>query len=519
MEKMENGHTMEITPTERELGHVIVEPSELDSDHNPVLVNLGHLFINNEFVDAVSGKTFPTLNPTNAKKIVDVAEADKADVDLAVAAASRAFQRGSEWRTMDASARGKLLNKLASLIERDIEYLANLESLDNGKAYSDSLFDINCAIDTFRYYAGWADKIHGNTIPVDGPLLTFTRREPVGVVGQIIPWNYPVLMLSWKWGPALATGCTVVLKPAEQTPLTALYVAALSKEAGFPAGVINLVPGYGPTAGSAISSHPKINKVAFTGSTEVGRLIAQAAAQSNLKRVSLELGGKSPLIVFSDADVDEAVDIAHSAIFANHGQNCCAGSRTFVQEEVYEQFVKKATAKAAAKKVGDPFVEGTEQGPQIDDEMFNKVLALIKSGKEQGAKLECGGDRFGNEGYFIKPTVFSNVTDSMKIAQEEIFGPVQSIIKFKTLEEAIERANNTTYGLAAGIITKDINKALTFAQSVQAGSVWVNCYDMVVPQAPFGGFKQSGTGRELGEDSLKEYLEVKTVTIKLPQKN
>ncbi|CAG2058258.1 unnamed protein product, partial [Timema podura] len=261
------------------------------------------LFINNEFVDAVSGKTFPTLNPTNAKKIVDVAEADKADVDLAVAAASQAFQRGSEWRTMDASARGKLINKLASLIERDIEYLANLESLDNGKAYTDSLFDINCAIDTFRYYAGWADKIHGNTIPVDGPLLTFTRREPVGVVGQIIPWNYPVLMLSWKWGPALATGCTLVLKPAEQTPLTALYVAALSKEAGFPAGVINVVPGYGPTAGAAISSHPKINKVAFTGSTEVGRLIAQAAAQSNLKRVSLELGGKSPLIVFSDADV------------------------------------------------------------------------------------------------------------------------------------------------------------------------------------------------------------------------
>ncbi|XP_063217990.1 aldehyde dehydrogenase 1A1-like [Bacillus rossius redtenbacheri] len=484
-----------------------------------VQIKFTKLFINNEFVDAVSGKTFPTINPTNGKKIIDVAEGDKADVDRAVEAASAAFSRGSPWRTMDASARGKLIYKLATLMERDAEYLANLESLDNGKAYGDSLFDINFSSDIFKYYAGWADKIHGNTCPADGPVLTMTRKEPVGVVGQIIPWNYPVLMLSWKWGPALAAGCTIVLKPAEQTPLTALHMAALVKEAGFPAGVVNVVPGYGPTAGAAVAWHPRINKVAFTGSTEVGRLIAEAAAKSNLKRVSLELGGKSPLVVFSDADLDEAVEIAHVGLFANHGQSCCAGSRTFVQEDIYDSFVRKSVAKAAARKVGDPFAEGTEQGPQVDDEMFNKVLGFIESGKKEGAKLECGGERFGKEGYFIKPTVFSNVRDDMKIAREEIFGPVQCIIKFKTLEEVIERANNTTYGLAAAIVTKDIDKALTFAQSVQAGSVWVNCYDWVVPQAPFGGYKQSGTGRELGEDSLKEYLEVKTITIKLPQKN
>ncbi|XP_067011008.2 aldehyde dehydrogenase 1A1 [Anabrus simplex] len=477
------------------------------------------LFINNQFVDSVSGKKFSTINPATGEKIIDIAEGDKADVDRAVVAARAAFRRGSPWRSMDASARGKLIAKLASLIERDIGHLANLESLDNGKPYEDSIFDINCAIDTFRYYAGWADKIHGNTIPSDGNFFSYTRKEPVGVVGQIIPWNYPILMLAWKWGPALAAGCTMVLKPAEQTPLTALYVASLSKEAGFPDGVINVVPGYGPTAGAAIASHRDINKVAFTGSTVVGHLIMEAAAKSNLKRVSLELGGKSPLVVCNDVDVDEAVEIAHTAIFANHGQNCCAGSRTFVQEDIYEEFVKKATDKAARRKVGDPFADGTEQGPQIDDEMFNKVLNLIESGKKEGAKLECGGQRHGTKGYFIQPTVFSNVKDSMRIAKEEIFGPVQSIIKFKTLEEVIERANNTTYGLAAGIITKNIDTALVFANAVEAGSVWVNCYDAVVPQAPFGGFKQSGTGRELGEDSLKEYLEVKTVTIKIPVKN
>jgi len=476
------------------------------------------LFINNEFVNSASGKTFPTLNPTNGEVIVQVQEGDKADVDKAVAAARAAFKGGSEWRTMDASARGKLIFKLAELIERDRKYLADLETLDNGKPVGDSDFDIGYALDTFRYFAGWPDKIHGDNIPVDGNLMTFTRREPIGVVGQIIPWNYPILMISWKLAPALATGCTIILKPAEQTPLTALYIGALIKEAGFPKGVVNIIPGYGPTAGAAISGHPNIDKVAFTGSTDVGRIIFGAAATSNLKRVTLELGGKSPLIVLADANIEEAATIAHGAIFNNHGQNCCAGSRTYVQAEIYDAFVKKATELALERKVGDPFVDGTQQGPQIDQEQLSKIQDLMESGKKEGARLQCGGERLGDKGYFVKPTVFSDVQDNMRIAREEIFGPVQSIFKFNTIEEAIERANDTKYGLAAGIITNDLNKALLFIQSVNAGSVWVNCYDAVVPQAPFGGFKMSGQGRELGEAALKEYLEVKTVTIALQQK-
>ncbi|XP_017782637.1 PREDICTED: retinal dehydrogenase 1-like [Nicrophorus vespilloides] len=477
------------------------------------------LFINNEFVNSVSGKKFPTVNPATEKPIIEISEADKADVELAVSAAKKAFARGSEWRKMEPSQRGRLMIKLADLMKRDIEHLANLESLDNGKAYEDSVFDINCAIDTFHYYAGWADKIHGNTIPSDCGFFTMTRKEPVGVVGQIIPWNYPILMLAWKWGPALAAGCTIVLKPAEQTPLTALEMAALAKEAGFPAGVINVVPGYGPTAGAAIAQHNDINKVAFTGSTEVGHKIMEYAAKTNLKRVGLELGGKSPLVVFDDCDLDEAVEIAHNAIFANHGQNCCAGSRTYVQAGIYDAFVKKAADMAKARKVGNPFVAGTQQGPQVDKDMFEKVLRMIESGKKEGATCSAGGARFGTQGYFVQPTVFSNVSDNMTIAREEIFGPVQTILKFNTLDEVIDRANNTKYGLAAGCITKNIDQALTFAQAVEAGSVWINCYDAVVPQAPFGGFKQSGTGRELGEDSLKEYIEVKTISIKVQSKN
>jgi len=419
---------------------------------------------------------------------------------------------------MDASARGKLMHKLCDLIERDTQHLAALETLDNGKPFGDSVFDMGCAVDTLRYFAGWTDKIHGDTIPVDGDFLTFTRKEPIGVVGSIIPWNYPMLMLAWKVAPALATGCTIILKPAEQTPLTALYTASLFKEAGFPAGVFNVIPGYGPTAGAAISEHLDIDKVAFTGSTDIGKVIFTAAAKSNLKRVTLELGGKSPIIICEDADIDESATIAHGAIFNNHGQNCVAGSRTFVHAKIYDAFVKKAAELANARVVGDPWVEQTQQGPQIDEAQLNKIEGLIESGKKEGAKLECGGSRHGDKGYFVKPTVFSGVKDNMRIAKEEIFGPVQSILKFDSLEEAIKRANATRYGLAAGIITNDLNKALTFVQSVQAGSVWVNCYDAVVPQAPFGGFKESGQGRELGEAALKEYLETKTVTIALQKK-
>ncbi|XP_044262911.1 retinal dehydrogenase 2 [Tribolium madens] len=482
------------------------------------LIKYTKLFINNEFVDSLSKKTFPTLNPTNGVKIIDISEGDKEDIDRAVQAAKMAFSRASSWRKMDASARGKLINKLADLIERDINSLAKLETLDNGKPLSDSVFDIQCSIDVLRYYGGYCDKIHGNTIPADGDCFSLTRKEPVGVVGQIIPWNYPIMMLIWKWGPALAAGCTMVLKPAEQTPITALALAALVKEAGFPPGVVNVVPGYGPTAGAALALHKDVNKVAFTGSTIVGKKIMEYSAQSNLKRVSLELGGKSPLVVFNDADLDEAVEIAHNAIFGNHGQNCCAGSRTFVQSVIYEAFVQKAVQKAKQRKVGDPFDSTVQQGPQIDKPSLDKILRLIESGKKEGAKLEIGGSRIGSEGYFIEPTVFSNVTDAMSIAKEEIFGPVQSILKFDTLEEVIERANDTYYGLAAGVITKNINTALVFAQAVQAGSVWVNCYDYIPPQTPFGGYKMSGIGREMGAESLDAYVETKTISIKLPTK-
>ncbi|XP_031617346.1 retinal dehydrogenase 1-like [Contarinia nasturtii] len=477
------------------------------------------LFINNAFVDAQSGKKFATLNPVTGKTLAEVAEADKADVDLAVSAAKKAFERGSEWRNLDASQRGRLINKLADLIEEHKTELASLEVLDNGKPFAEADFDIQCSIDTFRYYAGWCDKIHGNTIPADGGSLAVTLKEAVGVVGQIIPWNYPLLMLAWKFAPALAAGCTIVLKPAEQTPLSALFAAALSKQAGFPDGVINVVPGFGETAGHAIVNHPDVRKVAFTGSTEVGRIIAETAAKSNLKKVSLELGGKSPLVVMEDVDLDEAVEIAHNALFANHGQCCCCGSRTFVQEKVYDAFVAKSVELTLKRKVGNPFSTDVQQGPQIDAESQQKILKYIELGKKEGAKLECGGKKWSNEGYFVEPTIFSSVTDNMTIAQEEIFGPVQSILKFKTLDEVIERANKTTYGLAAGILTKNIDWAFTFARAVEAGSVWINCFDATTAQTPFGGYKQSGHGRELGEDGLEPYLETKTIVVKLPTKN
>eukprot|EP00095_Tigriopus_kingsejongensis_P005302 maker-scaffold337_size202799-snap-gene-0.23 protein:Tk05302 transcript:maker-scaffold337_size202799-snap-gene-0.23-mRNA-1 annotation:"retinal dehydrogenase 1" len=497
----------------------MAHPPSTAEPPGPPALRYTQLFIDNEFVDALSGRTFPTVNPATEAVIGHVAEGDQADVDRAVQAARRAFCHGSAWRTLDASARGRLIHRLADLMVRDRAYIASLDTLDNGKPYATALEDVDGSVDCLRYFAGWTDKIHGDTIPVDGHFFTYTRREPVGVVGQIIPWNYPVAMLAWKWGPALAAGCTLVLKPAEQTPLSALYVAALTREAEFPPGVVNVVTGFGPTAGSAIAHHPDIAKVAFTGSTAVGRLIMQAAGASNLKRVSLELGGKSPLVIFDDApDLDEAVDIAHEAIFANHGQNCCAGSRTFVQAGIYEAFVAKAKAKAAKRTVGDPWTE-VDQGPQIDAEQYEKILDLIRSGQAEGARLETGGERSGSQGYFVQPTVFSGVQDDMRIAREEIFGPVQSILKFETMDEVIERANATQYGLAAGVITRDINQAMTFAQAAQAGSVWINCYDVVLAQTPFGGFKQSGQGRELGPEGVKEYLETKTVTMAVTQKN
>ncbi|XP_053612676.1 aldehyde dehydrogenase X, mitochondrial-like [Plodia interpunctella] len=474
------------------------------------------LFINNEFVDAVSKKTFPTINPQDETVIAQVAEGDKADVDKAVAAAKKAFHRYSTWRTMDASQRGLLMLKLADLIESQARYLAELETLDCGKPVKEAEFEVYYAVTVLRYYAGKADKILGSTIPADGEVLSFTLKEPVGVCAQIIPWNYPIPMMSWKIAPALAAGCTLIVKPAEQTPLTALAVAALVKEAGFPPGVINVIPGYGPTAGAALTHHPNVDKVAFTGSTEVGRIILGAASTVNLKRVTLELGGKSPLVVFNDADVEKAAQIAHAAAFANAGQCCCAGTRTYVQSGIYDQFVQKAAEIAKKRSVGNPF-DDVQQGPQIDKDMYTRVLEYIEAGKASGAKCIAGGEKMGNKGFYIKPTVFADVKDDMKIAREEIFGPVQSIFKFDTFEEVIDRANDSNYGLGAGVVTNDITTALTFAKQIRSGSVWINTYDHVTSQTPFGGFKDSGLGRELGEEGINQYLECKTVTLSLPK--
>jgi aldehyde dehydrogenase (NAD+) len=472
------------------------------------------LLINNCWVDSESGKTFPTINPATGEEICQVAEADAADVDKAVRAARAAFN--GPWRKMAAAQRGVLLNRLADLIEKNAEELAQLEALDNGKPVAVArVADLPLVAACYRYYAGWADKVQGKTIPIAGDYFCYTRLEPVGVVGQIIPWNFPLLMQAWKLAPALATGNTVVMKPAEQTPLTALRVAELIVEAGFPEGVVNMLPGYGPTAGAALANHMDVDKVAFTGSTEVGHLIMEAAAKTNLKRVTLELGGKSPNIVFADADMDQAVEGAHFALFFNQGQCCCAGSRLFVEEKAYDEFVERSAERARKRTVGDPFDPATEQGPQVDQAQFDKVMGFIDAGKREGAKLVCGGNRVGDKGYFIEPTVFADVDDNMTIAREEIFGPVQSIIKFRSIDEVVERANNTMYGLAAAVWTRDIGKAHAIANSVRAGTVWINCYDVFDAAAPFGGFKQSGIGRELGEYGLQQYTEVKTVTVKL----
>jgi len=481
----------------------------------PVAVSATKLLINNQWTDSASGKKFPTVNPSTGEVICEVAEADAPDVDRAVKAARDAFDRGP-WRKMSAAERGRLLNKLADLIERHADELARLESLDNGKPYSvAAAADLPLTIACYRYYAGWADKVQGRTIPIQGDYFCYTRHEPVGVVGQIIPWNFPLLMQAWKLGPALATGNTVVMKPAEQTPLTALRVGELILEAGFPAGVVNLLPGYGPTAGATIARHMDVDKVAFTGSTEVGHLIMEASAKSNLKRVTLELGGKSPNIVFADADMDQAIEGAHFALFFNQGQCCCAGSRLFVEEKAYDEFVERSAARARKRTVGDPFDARTEQGPQVDHDQYAKVMHYIDSGKKEGARLVCGGNRVGDRGYFIQPTVFADVKDDMTIAREEIFGPVMSIIKFRDLDDVVQRANRTEYGLAAAVWTKDITKAHAIANNVRAGTVWINCYDVFDAAAPFGGFKRSGIGRELGEYGLHQYTELKTVTVKL----
>ncbi len=477
------------------------------------------LFINNEWVDAASGKMFETVNPAAGEVLAQVALADKADVDRAVNAAREAFERGP-WHTITGLERAQLLWKLADLIDQHADELAELETLDNGKPLRVSRRgDIPFAARHFRYYAGWADKIEGATVPVNYPNeFVYTRREPMGVVGLIIPWNFPLLMAAWKLAPALACGNTTILKPAEQTPLTALRLADLILEAGFPPGVVNILTGPGLPTGAAMTAHNDIDKIAFTGSTAIGRKVMAAAAESNLKRVSLELGGKSPNVIFADADMDTAIKGANWAIFSTAGQECTAGTRVFVERSVYQQVLDGLAEQAKKIRVDHGFAEKVHIGPVITEEQLTRVLGYIEDGKKNGAQVVTGGERLGGalaSGYFIAPTIFAHEDDSLKIVREEIFGPVVAVTAFDDWDELVARANDTTYGLASGIWTRDVSTAHRFAAAVRAGVVWVNGYGLYDAGAPFGGYKHSGFGREMGKDAIELYTQVKTVWVGL----
>jgi acyl-CoA reductase-like NAD-dependent aldehyde dehydrogenase len=480
-------------------------------------IEAGRLYIGGEWQDAASGDTFETINPSTAEPLTDVAAADRDDVDRAVAAARSTFESGA-WSGMDGRARGRILYRIADGLEARADELARMEAMDNGKPVREArMIDIKESIDCFRYYAGWADKIDGEVIPVPGPYLNYTRREPMGVCGAIIPWNYPLQMAAWKVAPALACGNTMVLKPAEQTPLTALELARVAGEAGLPAGVLNVVPGFGHTAGAALVAHPDVDKIAFTGSTEVGRIIQREAAGS-LKRVSLELGGKSPNIVLADADLDAAVKGAAMAIFYNAGQACTAGSRLLVEESIRDEFVAKLLQRASGMKAGDPLDPKTRLGPLVSEEQMERVLGYVQKGKDEGAELLTGGERVevnGMRGYFLNPTIFDRVTPEMTIAKEEIFGPVLGITTFKDMDEAIHIANSSIYGLAAAVWTRDIGKAHRAAHRLRAGTVWINTYHNLDTASPFGGYKQSGYGRELGKYALDLYTQIKSVWVSL----
>jgi phenylacetaldehyde dehydrogenase len=474
------------------------------------------MFINGQWTEAASGKTFETPNPATGETLAHVAEGDAEDINRAVRAARAAFEDGP-WSRMTPSERGRIVWKIGDLILEHVDELAQLESLDNGKPFLVAqAADVPLAADLFHYMAGWATKIEGNTIDISVPYMpganfhSYTLREPVGVVGQIIPWNFPLLMAAWKLGPALTTGCTVVLKPAEQTPLTALRLAELIAEAGVPDGVVNVVSGFGETAGAALAAHDDVDKVAFTGSTEVGKLIVQAAA-GNLKKLTLELGGKSPNIVFDDAE-DNAVEGAANAIFFNHGQCCVAGSRLFVQAGRFDEVVDGVAEIAKSIKLGSGLDPTTQMGPLVSDEQFRRVTGYLESGKADGATALTGGGRYGERGYFVEPTVLTNTRPDMKVVREEIFGPVVVAEKFDSLDEIAAQANDTPYGLGAGIWTRDISKAHALAKKLRAGTVWINCYNVFDASLPFGGYKQSGWGREMGHEVLNNYTEVKAVT-------
>jgi aldehyde dehydrogenase (NAD+) len=458
-------------------------------------------------------------NPATGELIGAVPDATQAEVDRAVAAARSSFEKKS-WRGLDPSRKEKILWDLAELIAKNKDELARLESMENGKTLREAASaDVEPAIDAFRYYAGWVRKIYGETIPVDGPFLNYTLREPVGVVGAIVPWNYPLQIAVWKVAPALAAGCSIVLKPSELTPLTALRLAELALEAGIPEGVLNVVTGYGHTAGEALGRHMDVDKISFTGSIRTARALLKASAESNLKRISLELGGKNPNIIFPDCNMESALKSALWGIFANKGEVCSAGSRLLLHKDIHDEFLEKLTAKAKTLKVGDPLERTTLMGSQISQTQLDRILGYIEAGKQEGAKLLCGGERDiadGKEkGFFVKPTIFSEVRPEMKIAQEEIFGPVLAAIRFESPEEAVEIANGTIYGLVSAVWTRDVQLAHRLAAEIKAGSVWINTYNGFDTASPFGGYKQSGFGRDLGQYALDQYTNVKSVWVAL----
>jgi phenylacetaldehyde dehydrogenase len=495
----------------------IAAPVQLQSSVSEFLSKPRPMLIGGKWVDSASGKTFETYNPATGEILARVAEADREDIDRAVKAARKAFEAGA-WPEMSPSERGRLLWKLSDLIAQHRQELAELETLDNGKpVFFSRIADVPGTVDMFRYFAGWATKIEGNTIPISMPgakYFAYTLREPVGVVGQIIPWNFPLIMASWKLAPALAVGCTVVLKPAEQTPLTALRLGELIMEAGFPEGVVNIVPGFGETAGAALAAHPGVDKIAFTGSTAVGRLIADAAT-GNLKKVSLELGGKSPNIVFPDADLNGAIPGSASAIFFNQGQCCTAGSRLFAHKSIFDRVVDGIAQETKKFRIGPGIEPSTNLGPLVSKEQLDRVCEYLESGTREGAKTVVGGRKIGDTGYFIEPTVLVDVKPSMKVVREEIFGPVVTAIPFNEPDEVVNFANDTVYGLAAALWTRDVSTAHRVAAKLRAGTVWINCYNVFDSALPFGGYKQSGWGREMGHDALELYTELKSVCAKL----